>query len=154
TVAVSGRTRDTLVTHWGIARSRILVVPNGIDTERIRITASARTRARAAYGFDQATRVVLAAGRLVPGKRFHVLVRAVALLPDSVHLVVAGQGPEHDGLGRLARQLGVSERVHLTGEVPDVLPVLAAGDVFASASVVETYGLAVVEAYLAGLPVV
>jgi glycosyltransferase involved in cell wall biosynthesis len=147
--AVAGRLR-----RWGVPADRIHLVPNGIEAARFRFDPAARAAVRARLGLDGAAMVVGGLGRLVPGKRFDLLVRAVAGLPDVV-LVVAGAGPEREALRRLAECLGVAERVHLIGECdgPDVPALLAALDVFVSASEEETFGLAVLEALAAGLPV-
>ncbi|MCW8221386.1 glycosyltransferase, partial [Streptomyces griseolus] len=83
---------------------------------------------------------------------------AVAALPGA-WLLLAGDGPEAGALRALAARLGVADRVRFAGEcgegaAPDVPAVLAAMDVFVSASREESFGLAVVEALAAGLPVV
>jgi glycosyltransferase involved in cell wall biosynthesis len=153
TVAVSSTTRDIMIRYWGIPAPRIVVVPNGIDTARLRITPERRATARAAHGLVDGVRVVVGAGRLVEGKRFDVLIDAVAQLDPSVHLMIAGDGPEREALVSRAIDAGVAERTHFIGVVEDIVDALAAGDVFASASMGETYGIAIVEAYTAGLPV-
>jgi glycosyltransferase involved in cell wall biosynthesis len=147
--AVAGRLR-----HWGVPADRIHLVPNGIETARFRYDPAARRATRARLGLDGTAPVVGGLGRLVPGKRFDVLVRAVAQLPDAV-LVLAGAGPEHEALRRLAGRLGVADRVRLIGECagPEVPDLLSALDVFVSTSQEETFGLAVLEALAAGLPV-
>ncbi|MFI6287044.1 glycosyltransferase [Streptomyces sp. NPDC051018] len=214
TVAVSdtvaGRLRD-----WGVPAGRIHIVPNGIDAARFRFDADERLAVRARLGIAPDAFVVGGVGRLVPGKRFDVLVRAVAALPGTV-LVIAGDGPERASLERLAAQLGITERVRFPGEcdmspaapgpsyesprgpvsparppgasgaparfaaprrpgapggagrpdvpgadgsagagsgAPGVPSLLCALDVFVSASREEAFGLAVVEALAAGLPV-
>jgi glycosyltransferase involved in cell wall biosynthesis len=98
---------------------------------------------------------MVSTGRLAAEKNQRVLVEALADLP-SAHLALAGVGPEHDALLALADGLGVSERLHLLGEIPRnrIGDVLASGDVFVFASRTETFGLSVAEAALAGLPVV
>jgi glycosyltransferase involved in cell wall biosynthesis len=75
------------------------------------------------------------------------------MLDDRVHLLVAGDGPQREQLVHRAERAGLADRVHFVGVVEDILEALAPGDLFASASVVETYGIAIVEAYVAGLPV-
>lgn len=114
-----------------------------------------RGAARARFGLPPDSPLVVSSGRLNASKNFPVLVRALALLPE-VHLAIAGFGPEHDVLAALAAELGVSDRVHLLGEVHParIFEFLAAGDVYAFPSLIETFGLAVVEAAIAGLPVV
>ncbi|WP_234362297.1 glycosyltransferase [Streptomyces sp. IMTB 1903] len=162
TVAVS----DTVAARlegWGVPAARVHVVPNGIEAVRFRFDEGVRRATRARTGLPERAFVVGGVGRLVPGKRFDVLVRAVAALPGA-HLLLAGDGPERAGLRRLAAELGAQSRIHLLGErdplgdsadgrTPGIPALLAAMDVFVSPSREEAFGLAVVEALAAGLPV-
>ncbi|WP_069173850.1 glycosyltransferase [Streptomyces griseus] len=158
TVAVSptvaGRLRD-----WGVPAARIHTVPNGIDAAAFRFDPDRRRATRAALRVPGDAFVVGGVGRLVPGKRFDVLVRAVAALPDA-WLVLAGDGPQAGPLREFAARLGVTGRVRLlgecgTGDGPYGVPgLLCAMDAFVSTSREESFGLAVVEALAAGLPVV
>ncbi|WP_405912920.1 glycosyltransferase [Streptomyces sp. NBC_00963] len=161
TVAVSSTVADRL-RRWGVPARRIHVVPNGIDGARFRHDRQVRAATRALLDIPAGDFVVGGVGRLVPGKRFDLLVRAVAALPG-VRLVLAGDGPEREPLRVLAGRLGAGDRVHFLGECdalpdgphtgPTVPAVLDAVDVFVSASEEESFGLAVVEALAAGLPV-
>ncbi|MFC5956335.1 glycosyltransferase [Streptomyces pratens] len=162
TVAVSPAVADRLE-RWGVPAPRIEVVPNGIDLEHFRFEAERRARTRRRLGLPQGAFVVGGVGRLAPGKRFDVLVRALARLPDDHWLLLVGGGPEEHALRRTAREAGVADRVLFTGECPYVadgspgpdLPSLtSAMDVLASPSLEEAFGLAVVEALASGLPVV
>ncbi len=114
-----------------------------------------RAAAREAFGLPQAATVVLSSGRLAPSKNQAALVRALALMPD-MHLAIAGAGPEEANLVALAETLHVRSRLYLVGEVPParIFEFLAAGDAYAFASMTETFGLAAVEAAVAGLPIV
>lgn len=71
-----------------------------------------------------------------------------------MRLVVVGAGPREDALRTLAADLGLPDRVVLTGGRADVARLLAAFDIFASSSRQEASPLAVIEAMHAGLPVV
>ncbi|WP_445402359.1 glycosyltransferase [Streptomyces sp. LE64] len=174
TVAVSPTVAERL-RRWGVPRQRIHVVPNGIDPEALRYDPAARHRVRARYGLPPDSFVVGAVGRLVRGKRFDQLVTALRTLPRDVRLLVVGAGPETTALRRTARRAGVADRVVLTGEarplappggsgapgpsgtapaeVPALPALLSAMDVLASPSPQEAFGLAVLEALAAGLPV-
>jgi glycosyltransferase involved in cell wall biosynthesis len=100
-------------------------------------------------------RIIVSSGRLTRDKNQIGIVEAVALMPEA-HLAIAGVGPDFEMLRALAAERGIADRVHLVGELDadGVLAFLAAGDVYAFASRHETFGLAAVEAAVAGLPVV
>jgi D-inositol-3-phosphate glycosyltransferase len=114
-----------------------------------------KATSRRAFGLPSSATVVLSSGRLAPSKNQAALVRALALLPQ-MHLAIAGTGPEDANLSALAQSLDVRSRLHLVGEVPParIYEFLAAGDAYAFASTTETFGLAAVEAAIAGLPIV
>ncbi|CAL9522455.1 D-inositol-3-phosphate glycosyltransferase [Streptomyces sp. enrichment culture] len=155
--AVAGRLR-----RWGVPAPRIEVVPNGIDLARFRFDPLRRQHTRRRLGLPDEAFVVGGIGRLAPGKRFDVLVRALSRLPGDCWLMLVGGGPEEHLLRRTAREAGVADRVLFTGERPYLpdhspgpdLPSLAcAMDVLASPSREEAFGLAVVEGLASGMPV-
>lgn len=99
-------------------------------------------------------RVLLAVARLTDQKGIDVAIRALAGLPADTALVVLGEGPERTTLQRLAQELGLERRVFLLGRVPDVAAWLGRATVFVHPARWEGFGLAVLEAMLAGVPVV
>ncbi|MGW2541599.1 glycosyltransferase [Kitasatospora sp. NPDC001574] len=156
TVAVSRQVAQTL--HgWGVPPGRVELIPNGIDADRYRRQdadrAATRARLRAELGLPPGSWVVGGVGRLVPGKRFPVLLEALAELDGAARLVLVGEGPERAALERRAAELGVRDRLVLTGERDDVPDLLTALDVLAAPSTEETFGLGVLEGLAAGLPV-
>ncbi|MGH3104853.1 MAG: glycosyltransferase family 4 protein [Gaiellaceae bacterium] len=94
--------------------------------------------------------IVSAVARLVPQKGIDVAVQAMAGVDAT--LVVLGEGPERSRLESLARNLGV--RLLLPGRVGDVDFVLQRADVLVHPARWEGFGLALLEAMLAELPVV
>jgi glycosyltransferase involved in cell wall biosynthesis len=101
---------------------------------------------------DVEGRIVLSTARLAPQKGVDVAIRALAELGGGHTLVVLGEGPQRAALERLAADLGV--RVHMPGRVPDVAAWLRRADVYVQPSRWEGFGLGVLEAMHAGLPVV
>jgi glycosyltransferase involved in cell wall biosynthesis len=159
TVAVSPTVAERLK-RWGVPAPRIEVVPNGIDLTRFTFDPALRAHTRRRLGLPEDAYVVGGVGRLAPGKRFEVLVHALARLPKDYWLLLVGGGPQENVLRRAAHQVGVTDRMLLTGERPpggspgtDLPSLLSAMDVLASPSVEEAFGLAVVEGLAAGLPV-
>ncbi|MGP2441017.1 glycosyltransferase [Streptomyces sp. JW3] len=162
TIAVSPTVAGRLG-RWGVPAPRVEVVPNGIDLDRFRFDPVARHRTRRRLGLPEGAWVVGGVGRLAAGKRFDVLVRALARLPADCWLLLVGGGPEEHALRRAARSAGVADRVLLTGERPylpdgspgpDLPSLVSAVDVLGSPSPQEAFGLAVVEGLASGLPVV
>ncbi|MET9432694.1 glycosyltransferase [Streptomyces sp. NPDC006551] len=161
TVAVSPSVARRLE-GWGVAPSRIHVVPNGIESARFGYTEDARRLTRKLLDLPEDAFVVGGVGRLAPGKRFDRLVRAVASVPEA-RLLLVGDGEERERLLATAHASGAADRVLLAGacedpppaggERPDLPSLLAAMDVFVSTSPDESFGLAAVEALAAGLPV-
>lgn len=163
TVAVSPAVGSRL-NRWGVPWQRIRVVPNGIDTDRFRFDPAARVAARARMGLPADAFVVGGVGRLTEGKRFDVLLRAAARLPEDVRVLLVGAGPREGELRRLAGRLGLTDRVRFAGETAhddggaertaaDLPSLLSAMDVLASPSPEEAFGLALVEGLACGLPV-
>ena len=138
-------------------RSQFVTVPSGVPTAELRARAPGRAAARAALGLPDGAFVVAALGRLVPVKGFDLLVEAMpallAAVPDA-HAIVIGDGPEEAALAALARRLGVSARVRLSGTSTDPVSILAGVDVLAAPSRNEGMGRALVEAMALGVPVV
>lgn len=101
-------------------------------------------------------RLVLATGRLVPYKGFHVLIEALRQVDATVMIV--GEGPLEDDLRQTARRLGVGERFVLAGGLSreDLKVHLHAARIFALPSVTEAeaFGIVQLEAMAAGLPVI
>jgi glycosyltransferase involved in cell wall biosynthesis len=100
-------------------------------------------------------RVLLAVCRLEPQKGLDVAVRAlphVLARHRAAHLVVLGEGPQREELEELARSLDAP--VHLLGRVPDVAAWLRRADLLVHPARWEGFGLALLEAMLAALPVV
>lgn len=162
TIAVSEATRRRLVQTWGVSPDRIEVIEIGIDADAYAFDPFARSAVRRELGIDtdgtdaSATVVVGAVGRFDEVKRFPVLVTALApwLREGDRHLVIAGTGPLLEHVAALADRYGVADRVHLPGASPDIAGVLSAMDVLVSPSRDETFGMAVVEGLLTGLPAV
>ncbi len=99
---------------------------------------------------------VAAVGRLDPQKGFDVLVEAIPHLPESLDVLIAGDGAERAPLAALADRLGVADRVRLLGATDRATTValLRSAAVVACPSRWEGLPLVCLEAFAAGAPVV
>lgn len=141
-------------------RSRIRVVPNGVDTELHRPRSDAG-RLRAELGIAPQIPILGSIGRLEPIKGYDVMVHAFARLRSewtagvAPVLVVAGDGSERSRLEQIATGLGVREHVHLLGWRNDVQDLHSASTLFTMSSRSEGTSVSLLEAMSSGLcPVV
>ena len=136
---------------------RPTLVPNGVDVGPFAaVTGDAVAAARSLYRLPG--QFILTVGAHRPHKNHEILVRALAAMPAHVSLVIVGYfDPSfRDPLPGLISALGLESRVLLVPEVAEEwLPaVYRAAAVFAFPSLAEGYGLPVLEAMAAGVPVV
>lgn len=130
--------------------ARLRVVPNVVDTDLF----APRTGARSHAGDGPPK--LLAVALLSEKKGLDVLLDALARRPEPARLDVVGEGPALAGLTARARELGLDGAVRFHGARTreEVARRLAEADLFVQASRVETFGVALVEALAAGVPVV
>ena len=137
----------------GVPRDRVHVIPTGLEAEAFE--PGSPDRARKAFGLG---RYALYVGRLHKEKSVDVLLRAFAALPpEETALVVAGpDAGEGQRLRVLASSLRVPDRVRFVGEVDDPMKrdLLAGCEVLVLPSFYEAQGIAVLEAWAQGRPVI
>jgi glycosyltransferase involved in cell wall biosynthesis len=151
--AISPGARDVLVDYYRLDAQNVQVIPNGRSAAAFTpADAVSRAAARRKLGLPADADVVAVVGALGPEKRVDIAIEAIAPLP-SVKLVVAGEGPEREALEGLAGQKAPGRVIFLgLTDRPDT--VLAAADVLALSSDSEGVPGVLIEAGLAGLPVV
>jgi glycosyltransferase involved in cell wall biosynthesis len=142
------------VRSYLLDRSRVHVVPNGIDSNEFKPRAKEEARRKLGLG---AAPVLLCVGRLERDKGFQTAIAALECLGDSdARLVIIGAGSERGFLEAGARDAGVAEQVDLLGSKPraEVVEYLAAADLFLFPTERdEAAPLVPLEAMAAGLPV-
>ena len=140
----------------GLRESCYTVIPNGVDLSAYARSDEVRVRLRRQWGMGDEQALAVFAGRLVEEKGIETLLGVMSHLASRgqpVHLVVAGDGPLRDVVENYARHGEGGRYCHVLGHVRDMPPVLSAADMFISPSRGEGFGLAVVEAMAASLPV-
>jgi len=139
----------------GAPPERIGIVPNGVAPVH-GDRAAARAALLAEHGGGSATRIVLSVGRLAIDKNYPMLLRVARRFApaESVRFFIVGPGELEASLAREARRMGLEGRVHFLGLRRDVPDLMAAADLFAFTSRTEGAPNALLEAMLAGLPIV
>lgn len=133
--------------------ARLRCVPIGIDPV-VPVTDPA---ARPAW-LPRGRRVVFSMGRMIPYKGFDNLILAAAELPADYVTVIAGSGPLYEPLRAMVRNLHLESCVIMPGRITDAErdALLGAAGVFVLPSVekTEAYGIVIIEAMSAGVPVI
>jgi glycosyltransferase involved in cell wall biosynthesis len=147
---------DEAIAARVVPRRKIRVIDNGVDMTRFR-DAGNPAALRAALGIPTNAPVIGTAGRLTEIKRQDMLIRSFARLKQrfpEARLVLVGDGPLRDELGRLAQELGVADAVHFAGYTTDPQYYHHMFDIFALTSRSEGVPQALIEAGVAGRPVI
>jgi glycosyltransferase involved in cell wall biosynthesis len=145
--------RRELVERNGFPSRMIESVPTGMDAGRFR--PGERAAARGRLGLNAEGMLVGIVATLRSWKGHRHLVEAMTRLPESLSLVIVGDGPQREALEAQIARLGLSARVRMAGNQADVLPWLRALDIFALPSYAnEGVPQALLQAMLVGLPCV
>jgi len=141
--------------HAGVPRTILRVVPDGVDPERV--ASGSRRAGRLALGVGDTQRLLLSVATLADHKGHRHLIdampRVLARCPQAI-LALAGDGPLAGDLRRQAAERGVAGQVRLLGFRHDVPDLLAACDLFVHPSHMEGMGSSLIDAMLAGRPIV
>ena len=149
-----GASRAVEAYFEAVGAKNIEVIPNGIDLEKYRGLASRGDRT------STGEFVVITVARLEKVKGIEYLIRAFHSprcdLPRRSHLLIIGDGSQRKNLEDLVKKLNLEERVKFLGPVPNErLPeYLAAADCFVLPSLREGFGIVILEAQAAGIPVI
>ena len=159
-LGVSNAVRDQMRAHLGNnwPAERIETLYNRIDVDAARTELAPREAARAHLGLPLDAWVVGNVGRLHPDKDQATLIRgfaqALPRLPRGSLLAIMGSGRLEASLKALAAELGVADAVRFLGQVANGRRYFPAFDVFALSSDHEPFGMVLLEAMAAGVPVI
>lgn len=135
---------------------RVDVIPNGIPVTE-EIPTQTRNHLRREITRDDSHPIIITVGRMERPKGYEDMIQAFKLLRErglkSVLLMV-GSGTLYDSIRSQVQALDLEQSVILAGERHDIPRLLASSDIFASSSHREGLPLSVLEAMMAGLPVV
>jgi glycogen(starch) synthase len=146
--------RSHVATVFGVAPSKITVIPNGIDPRDLEPVVEDLSGLRAQFAAPE-ERLVLLVGRLVYEKGFHLALDALAPVikrSGNVRFVVAGTGTAEAELKRQARRLGLRGHGSFVGWVGDDMlhSLYRVADLCIVPSIYEPFGLVALEAMASG----
>ncbi|MBI4420548.1 MAG: glycosyltransferase [Gemmatimonadetes bacterium] len=151
-VAVSRTLARHIARDLWIRPSHVRVLMNGAQLSPV-----SESTLRNELGLGATDRLLLSVGNLYPVKGHRHLLEALARLSrdhSTIHVAIAGRGELKGSLRQAAQDLGIASRVHFLGLRSDIPNLLAAADAFVLPSLSEGLPLALLEAMLAGCPVV
>jgi len=149
-ITVCQALKDRMV-ELGAEGGKITVLRNGVDLDAFRVKDRDGLRAkRGLKGF-----VLASVGLLIERKGHHLVIEALAGIPDAT-LLIAGTGPERQNLESLAARLGVSGRVQFLGNLDReaLCDVYNCADALVLASSREGWANVLLEAMACGTPVI
>ncbi|MCB5191588.1 glycosyltransferase [Methylobacillus arboreus] len=158
-LCVSNSVRDEMrrhLRHW--PAEQIQTLYNRIDLDAVKQSLLPRGQARQVLELDDDAYVIANVGRLHRDKDQATLLRgfsqALPSLPANALLLILGKGPLEQELKALAKTLEIAEKVRFAGQVPDARRYFKAFDLFVLASDHEPFGMVLLEAMAAELPII
>lgn len=149
-LAVSRRTRDMIIAHYGVDPDKVMVIHNGVERDETDAPPADRTSTE---------KTVLFLGRVTRQKGPEYFARACARVAqriDDVRFLIGGTGDLVPRVKELVANLGIGDKVEFLGFLgaEDVKLAYRRADVFVMPSVSEPFGLTALEAVQCGVPVV
>lgn len=157
-VAVSKSVKDDILkTNFGLWPDKVLAISNGIDLSRLYEKEDKRIEARKELDIKDEEFLYGNIGRLVETKGHTYLLKAFKKVSDkynNVRLILIGEGELKSSIVQEAKELGIEEKIILTGFRKDALRLLTAFDAFVFSSLREGLSLAMLESMGTKVPTI
>lgn len=152
-VAVSEPLKQKII-EMGIAKEKIVVIPNGVNTQHFKPMDQRQCREHLHLSLDK--KYVIFIGNLTPVKGVKYLIEAFQYLPKDIILNLIGDGELQAQLEQRVKELNFSDRINFIGRVShDAVPYwMNAADIFCLPSLNEGCPNVVLEALACKTPVV
>ena len=152
---------STFLFNWGRRmgfKGEAEVIPNAVNIAHFskEISSDERNKFRAKLGLTENDFILITTSRLVNKNAVDDVISSLVFLPEKVHFVVCGIGPDEEKLQELTVKNNLQSRVHFIGQIGhDELPkALKSCDIFIRPSRSEGMGNSFIEAMAAGVPVI
>lgn len=157
-IAVSNELRKDIISQYNIKPKNVVVIPNGIDTDKFRPLNPSLIRQNLNIGENE--KIILFVGSISKNKGIHILIMAFYLLLEyskDIKLVIVGEGPYIGKIKTMVAHLGIGNKVAFTGRIPntDLSHYYNLADIVVVPSIgVEGFPIVVIEAMACGKPVI
>lgn len=149
-IAISDGVLKTYSKYLPKLESKILTIENGINLEQFRNGLANKSY----LNFSNEIFLVTMVARFSEQKDQGSVIKALALLPPHIHLLLVGEGDKLAENTKLVADLELASRVHFLGFRTDIPEILSLSDIIVLSSFWEGFGLAIVEGMASGKPVI
>jgi glycosyltransferase involved in cell wall biosynthesis len=152
-VAISDVVRDHIMKRFGVKNCSVIRLHNAIPEIRV---ANTKNELRTQLWIDQTSFCALFIGRLEQQKSVHTLIHCAALAKQKIQnlrVLIVGHGRQKQMLVELTKSLSLEGTVFFIDPVPNPERYYVAADMFVLPSIFEGFGIVIIEAFRAGLPV-
>lgn len=157
-ITVSNANKDLMLKLYPNIKSNLTTIHNGIAETNKTITEQQRKRIRKEiFGASEQNQILLSVGTLHERKGHKYLISAFQKINKkfpSTRLIIAGEGPERANLEKLIKNLDLNSKVKLLGQRLDINELMESSDLFILPSLKEAFGLVILEAFSAKMPVI
>ena len=142
-ISISQQVQDALTTWLGQCDERFIVIPNGVNLRKF-VSIKSTTIPKS----------LIMVSRFVPSKDQETIIHAMKYIDNEATLRFVGDGENREHCERLAKELGVTDRVYFLGSRTDVPELLASSYIGIQSSNWEGFGLTAVEIMACGKPII
>ncbi len=156
-IAVAKSHGEFLIEWEKFPESKVVVIPNGIDTDRFQPDEDARRSVREELSLGPETPLIGIVAALRPEKNHAGFVAMAALLCErfpTAHFLIIGEGPERCAIEKAIANAGLKHRIRMLGSRSDTPRLVAALDLFVLTSLNEASPVSILEALACQVPVV
>lgn len=150
-IAISESVKSSLIKYEFVPQNKIFVLPNCIDNQSILNISDSVT-------IEKKDELIIGTvGRLEKVKGIEYLLLAMTIILTkfpNTKLEIIGDGSQTNELKKITENLGISNSVRFLGKFADVIPFYKRMDIFVLPSVLEGFGIVILEAMAMGIPVV
>ncbi|MEK3697504.1 glycosyltransferase [Paenibacillus sp. FSL R10-2199] len=143
---------DSWINLFGKSEEKSIVIENGINLEKFK-NAKGYVKSEIVSAFTNETKILCMIGRFSTQKDHQTLIRAVAMLPENIHLLLIGEGELIKANKALVTNLSINDRIHFLGFRNDIEKIIKTVDILILSSNWEGFGLAALEGMSAGIVV-